>query len=609
MDDGAIHKNVLLNKALIPKILNLTSDTLIVLDKENRCVDLLLKTENPILNVNRQIIGQDFISLLPLETSILVEKELELTRKTGISSNVNYDLPTADKMFYFKLIAHKFDDDYILCQYRDITKRSNMKGRLRSAAIALLEVGKVAKISHWSFDPSSDTLSYPEYSSHEDLIFLDSQVIPVDLYLKNIHEDDRGLLKRFLLEYVDKPTTIEYRLIRKEKPIAYLRSTKYAQINGQKVISGFTQNVTDFMKNRHELEMLVSVVHNAPRSVIAAKNNGEVIFINKSGLRMSGLPEDQDISTLNVMNLIGELSTPDKWFALKEKLKHTEDGYRFRTKNPFSDSDIKETDCIASIIKNWEEEDIIWFFQHDISDQIRYQEQLLMSKEAAEESEKLKMAFISNMNHEIRTPLSAIIGLSMLIADTEEADLRHEYTKLVTSNSDQLLRLITDVLEMSKLDAGNMSLIPKLESMNTIFQELNLSFSHVEDKAKLHVDIPPNDLQLYLDKGRVMQLLINMINNSRKFTSASGRIDLSYTVEGDKLALKVQDNGIGIPQDKLNDIFNRFFKVNDSDVGTGLGLAICKGIVEQMNGYIEVESEENKGTTFRIYLPLVVDEI
>lgn len=607
LDNIIVQSNLLGDLDSIQKVLDLTSDTLLVLDEHNRCVEYLLKSLNPFLNINADIIGKNFLEILPAETAVLLKEDLEHTRNTGLTSNFSYDIPTDERVHYFKLTIHKFNDKYLLCQYRDITKRSNIKSQLRSAAVALMEVGRVAKILHWSYDYTTDIISYPDYSTQEDIIFLDSHTIPLSLYLTFIHEDDREVVRRFLQDRSDNSLTIEYRLIREGHPIEYFRSTRYEQQEDQNVVSGFTQNVTDFMKNRHELEMLVTVVQKSPRSVLAAKNDGEVIFINKMGRRLNGLGENHNIRGINIKQILPEFSTADKWFAFKERLKHSQDGYRFRIKAEHLNSDILETECIATIIKNWQGEDIIWFFQQDISDQIRYQEQLLKSKEMAVESEKLKMAFISNMNHEIRTPLSAIIGLSMLIADTDESDLRHEYAKLITTNSDQLLRLITDVLEMSRLDTGNMSLIPKSESLNQLMQELKLSFEHVKDRAVLKISIPTEDTIAYLDKGRLMQVLTNMVNNSRKFTPETGLIEVGYRIINSRIELFVKDNGKGIPKEKQKDIFNRFFKVNEGDVGTGLGLAISKSIVDQMNGFIQVESEEGKGTAFYISLPLMTE--
>jgi len=606
---GTFPINILNNLAWMPKIMAMTADTLLVLNEAQQIVDLLLKTENPLLHPYASVIGRNVLDILPVDSAELLQKELNFVRSTGIVSNMNYTVSVDGQLFYFKLIVHKLSAQYLLCQYRDVSHSATLKDRLQSKAIALMEVEKEAKIRHWSYDTTSSVISYPAYAMEDEVVSIISQTILLEEYLQYVHEDDRPLLRKFKHHAEEKTKTIEYRVIRNGQSIKYLRATRYGQQEDPQIISGFTQDVTDFMRNRSELEMVLSVVQRSPRSVIAAKSSGEVIFINTKGRTVSGLGEEQDLAGVSIFNLVEEFSTPAKWNTFKDGLEKADGELRFRIKNPYPTMDILEMECVASVVKNWEGQDIIWLFQHDISDQIRYQEQLLKSKEAAEESEKLKMAFILNMNHEIRTPLSSIVGLSMLIADTDDAESRHEYAKLVTSSSDQLLRLITDVLEMSKIDAGNMRLILHLESMNILFQELKLSFSHVVGGATLEVQIPEEDTIAYLDKGRMMQLLTNLINNSRKFTALEGKIILRYTVLDNMIELCVEDNGIGIAKEKQAHIFTRFYKVDASDQGTGLGLAICKSIVEEMKGEIWVESEEGVGTTFKIRIPLLKEKL
>ncbi|KKX51687.1 hypothetical protein [Sphingobacterium sp. IITKGP-BTPF85] len=144
MEQRALH-----NLKYLEKILDLTSDTLFLIDQDNVCVDAIIKTDNPIINPRTELIGANMLDLLPLSTAQLMEQEFNQCRQTGDTSNLNYDLPAQDQTYFFKFIIHKFDEEHLLCQYRDITQRSNMKHRLKSALKAQLEVGKVAQIGHW----------------------------------------------------------------------------------------------------------------------------------------------------------------------------------------------------------------------------------------------------------------------------------------------------------------------------------------------------------------------------------------------------------------------------------------------------------------------------
>ena len=601
MEQRALH-----NLKYLEKILDLTSDTLFLIDQDNVCVDAIIKTDNPIINPRTELIGANMLDLLPLSTAQLMEQEFNQCRQTGDTSNLNYDLPAQDQTYFFKFIIHKFDEEHLLCQYRDITQRSNMKHRLKSALKAQLEVGKVAQIGHWRFDCQDQNFLHTGYSNLLRTNLLEAKITSLNDLLASIHPDDREKMRKFVNIDSTEFKTLEYRMILPDQPIAYIRATKYARYleNDHTIMDGFSQNVSDFMKNRNELEMVLAVVHNAPYSIFACHTDGQLAFANKACRHQNGLSDEEEITHMLVYERLKNFSSKEEWEAFFQKVQDASGYLQYRCDIPYPEMDIIGSECSSLIIKNGNGEDIVWTIQRDISDQIRYEEQLLRSKEAAEESEKLKSAFISNMNHEIRTPLSAIIGFGNIIAETPDPELRKEYGEILTTNSSQLLRLISDVLEMSQMDAGKMRFNADLVSLQSILNELSLSFSNLEDHPVLIIDIPEKELTVQLDRGRIMQVLVNLINNSMKFTPPHGAVHIGYRIGEDFFELYVKDNGIGIPKHLQKSIFNRFFKINETAKGTGLGLSICKAIIEQMHGTITVESEEGQGTTFSIKLPI-----
>lgn len=601
MEQRALH-----NLKYLEKILDLTSDTLFLIDQDNVCVDAIIKTDNPIINPRTELIGSNMLDLLPLSTAQLMEQEFNKCRQTGDTSNLNYDLPTTDQTYFFKFIIHKFDQEHLLCQYRDITQRSNMKHRLKSALKAQLEVGKVAMIGHWRFDCQDQEFLHTGYSNLLGINLLDAKITSLNELLASIHPDDREKMRKFVNIDSTEFKTLEYRMVLPDQPIAYIRATKYARYleNDHTIMDGFSQNVSDFMKNRNELEMVLAVVHNAPYSIFACHTDGQLAFANKACRKQNSLADDEEIASMLVYERLKNFSSKEEWEAFFQKVQDAAGYLQYRCDIPYPEMDIIGSECSSLIIKNGNGEDIVWTIQRDISDQIRYEEQLLRSKETAEESEKLKSAFISNMNHEIRTPLSAIMGFGNIIAETPDPELRKEYGQILTTNSSQLLRLVSDVLEMSQMETGKVRFESAPVSLKGIFNELSLSFVPDDDMPSLFFDIPSQEVVAYLDRGRVMQVLVNLINNSRKFTPAKGSIHVGYMLHDDTVEFYVRDNGIGIAKELQESIFNRFFKVNEADKGSGLGLSICKGIVEQMSGTISVESEEGAGATFRIMLPL-----
>jgi len=590
----------------LEKILNMTCDTLLLINSDNICVDAIMKTSNPILNPDIDIIGKDILSLLPQSTSNLIEQEFAFCRQTGETSNLNYDLPTDEQMYYFKFLIHKFDEEHLLCQYRDITQRSNMKYRLKSALTAQLEVGKVAMIGHWTYNLQQQEFTHNGYSNLRKKNLEEPEKIYLEELLAQVHPDDRKKMEIFLHSDTIEYSTFEYRLKQSGIPITYVRATKYAKRveNDVCLIEGFSQNVSDFIKNRNELEMVLAVVDNAPYSIYACHKNGTMAFANKACRQQNGLEEERDISTLKVFECLRDFTTKEAWELSVQKIISASGYYQYRCDTEYPEMDIIGSECSSLLIKNGNGEDIVWTIKRDISDQLRYEEQLLRSKEAAEESERLKSAFISNMNHEIRTPLSAIIGFGNIIADTPDPELRKEYGELLTANSSQLLRLITDVLEMSQMDAGKVRFEISNVSLKGILNELSLSFVAHDELPSIIFDIPEKEFIARLDRGRVMQVLVNLINNSIKFTPPQGTIHVGYHLNSDTIRFYVKDNGMGIAKENQEFIFKRFYKINTMDKGTGLGLAICKSIVEQMNGQITVESELGKGAIFSITLPI-----
>jgi signal transduction histidine kinase len=239
------------------------------------------------------------------------------------------------------------------------------------------------------------------------------------------------------------------------------------------------------------------------------------------------------------------------------------------------------------------------------------EQELIYARQKAEESDKMKSAFLANMSHEIRTPLNAIVGFSNIIAE-EDVELssseRNDFLKLINTNSDLLLKLINDILDLSRIESGRMefsfSECNLSDLMNNVYQTHRLL---MPEGVELKIEKPEEAVMLNTDKHRLTQVITNFINNASKFTR-SGYIKIGYSYNPKRLAVDifVEDTGIGIPKEKQKAVFERFNKLDEFAQGTGLGLAICQVIIHRFGGVIELESEENKGSCFTISLPLVI---
>lgn len=240
---------------------------------------------------------------------------------------------------------------------------------------------------------------------------------------------------------------------------------------------------------------------------------------------------------------------------------------------------------------------------HDIGDRIRRSQELIEAKRRAEEADKMKSVFLANMSHEIRTPLNAIVGFSEIIAVTENEEEKLQYLEIIQKNSNLLLQLINDILDLSRIESGKSEMhFQQIEISGLVEEVEKVHQLKMKTDVELKVIRPEGEYWTSTDRNRVMQVLFNFLSNAIKNTE-KGTITLGLKHEGNWLKLYVSDTGYGIAKEKLPQIFTRFEKLNDFVQGTGLGLSICKSIVERLGGCIEVVSELGKGSTFALYLP------
>ena len=237
-----------------------------------------------------------------------------------------------------------------------------------------------------------------------------------------------------------------------------------------------------------------------------------------------------------------------------------------------------------------------------------HEQELIESRELAEQAE-LKQSFLNNMSHEIRTPLNAIVGFSDMLANEPEFsdEERQEFVDIINTNTKLLLKLVGDVLELSRIESGNLSFIFQRESVRQLLDDVYQTHSLlIQPPLQFLKDFPPEDVQVNVDPMRLTQVLTNFLNNANKFTK-EGSIQLGYCCPSvmSEVHLYVEDTGIGIPHSEQKMIFERFYKRSEFSQGVGLGLSICVLIVEKMGGRIELRSEEARGSRFTVVLPCI----
>ena len=259
------------------------------------------------------------------------------------------------------------------------------------------------------------------------------------------------------------------------------------------------------------------------------------------------------------------------------------------------------------LVRNYQPQDNIiemLCINFDITELKETERMLIGAKEKAEEADRLKSAFLANMSHEIRTPLNAIVGFSSLLEEAEDAEEKHLYATIIEENNKLLLQLISDILDLSKIEAGTFDIIPDQVDAQQLCNEL-LQSMQVRATEQVEILLAPElpELTFTSDKNRLYQVLLNFVTNALKFTS-EGSIVIDYRINGNEVRFSVQDTGMGIEPEKQEAIFTRFVKLNNFIAGTGLGLPICQSIVTQLGGKIGVESEPGKGSCFWFTHPI-----
>lgn len=255
----------------------------------------------------------------------------------------------------------------------------------------------------------------------------------------------------------------------------------------------------------------------------------------------------------------------------------------------------------------------------DITERVKYQEHLLEAKKMAEDAQELQEQFLANMSHEIRTPMNGIRGMTNLLMETPLNDEQKDFTKTIQRSSDNLLVIINDILDLSKIQAGKLTIEKINFNLKEVLEDAMVMFNHVIDEKQLTLQLNVSaDMPAILngDPYRLNQILVNLLGNAIKFT-AKGGIDIKVSI-GEKKAkdiilnFAITDTGIGIEKDKVDEIFDSFTQASMNTSrkygGTGLGLSITRQLLELQGGKISVESRINKGSTFKFTIPYTYSE-
>lgn len=382
-------------------------------------------------------------------------------------------------------------------------------------------------------------------------------------------------------------------------------------------IGGISIDITQKKEAEKQINLLSRAVQFTPVCVVITNVEGEIEYVNHAFQTLTGYTFEE-VAGENI-NILGSGIHDEKFFEDMWKSIKAGNDWQGQVQNKRKNGEIYWERLSISPVKNSEGHVKHYIaVKEDNTKQKEFEEELNEAKEKALESDRLKTAFLTNFSHEIRTPMNAIVGLTEIIVNTEvPATEKKEFSEIIQENSRSLLKLIDDIIDISRIDAGFVDLNESPCYINLLLNEIYDEFANEKIigkkpsvKLKMKKANPSSDFAIRADKERLKQVLINLVENAVKFTE-KGIVEFGYVLKDENTILFfVRDTGVGIPEDKLDTVFERFKSVDETLTrnhrGTGLGLAISKSIVELMSGRIWVRSNPNQGSTFFFTLPFII---
>ena len=541
-------------------------------------------------------------------------------KKTFDNYEVEHDFSTIGKrvmLLNARQVKRAFGkEQIILLTIEDITERKGKEDTLKEthratsdflnillnhmhAPIIIWDASFVIKHFNRKFEQLSGYDSAEVIGKEIDFLLPKEKIAATREMLKN-HLDDEHL------------EVVEIDILTKDNKIRTVlwNSARIFDEEGKNIIATISQDITSRKRIQNELKFQSDLINNVGQAVIATDLLGKVIFWNNAAEKIYGWSSSEAIGQ-NIMDLtparqsneqaveiMNKLSAGKTWtgeFHVKRK-----DGSSFPafvTDTPILDSNGKFTGIIG--------------ISSDITERKRAEMELIEAKEKAEESDRLKTAFLNNVSHEIRTPMNAIVGFSQFLEDPQLShEKRKQYTGIITQSSDQLLAIIDDIISIASIEAGQEKIKENEININLICELLKKQFfQKANDKnvtLRLKTTLADDDATFITDATKLTQIITNLVGNALKFTQ-QGSVNFGYTLKNSQLEFFVEDSGIGIPPDMHEIIFNRFRQVETTAKrnfgGSGLGLSISKSYVEMLGGKMWLTSELGKGSVFYFTIP------
>ena len=573
------------------RILDSLPDMLTVFNHEEMGIEVVSNEETNHVGVsNNDFKGMRMQDMVPKEAYHNIHNNLQKVISTGRGSTAHHELDVDGTLHYYENRIFPLDEEYVLIMCRDISERV--------ATQQNLEIFKriLDRVSDSILAVSADgTLVYAnrqfieEYGVKGELGTQKIYDLPVSLNTKEQFD------KR-VQEIRDNGGNFAYRAkytrVGETKLRVHQVSAFMIQNQGEEMIWFFTQDITDVIKNRDELRelnyLMDAILNNIPVYLFVKdpEDDFRYLYWNKAFASHSKIPASKALGRTD-FEVFPEYENAEKFHRDDLELIRTRERMEMQETYVTATGEPRIVQTLKTLVPLEGRTPLIIGISWDITNIQNIEQELIFARIKAEQSDRLKTAFLANMSHEIRTPLNAIVGFSHLMTIADNAEDEKLYSDIINQNSEILLQLINDILDLAKIEAGTLEYIRYPMDLGELCRNV----------YEMHKDRVQTGVVLILDNKDT-----SLITNAIKFTF-KGEIRFGFEVREEYIDFYVKDTGMGISEEKIKMIFERFVKLNTFVQGTGLGLAICRVIVEKLGGEITAESKLNEGSTFRFTIP------
>lgn len=589
------------------KILDSLPDMLTVFNRKEVGIEIVSNEDTNHIGVaNKDFVGMHMRDMVPQEAYRTIHANMCRAIAAGDVSAANHELDFKGKRHYYENRIFPLDEEYVLIMCRDITKRVATQRRLEVFKSVLDKVSdSILAVAEDGTLVYANRQFVEEYGVTGVIGTQKIYDLPVSMRTKEAWE------KR-LQKIRDNGGSLAYRAayvrVGEDRERIHQVSTSLIRENDQELVWFFTQDVSDVVKKRDEFRelnlLLDGILNNIPVYLYVKDPSVEFRYLywNKAFADHSGIPASKAIGHTD-FEIFPLPEDAEKFRKDDLELLHTNKRIDMQETYLTADGEARIVQTLKALVPMEGREPLLIGISWDITDLQNIEQELIKARIKAEQSDRLKSAFLANMSHEIRTPLNAIVGFSQLLPDADTVEEKKLYSDIINQNSDILLQLINDILDLSKIEAGTFEYVKRPMNLGEACRTIYTTHKErVKEGVKLVFDNGEGNLLIEGDSNRITQVITNFITNACKFTD-TGEIRFGFEKQGGDIRVYVKDTGIGIDPAEVNRIFDRFVKLNSFVQGTGLGLSICRMIIEKLGGEIGVDSKPGKGSTFYFTIP------